>query len=46
MCIRDRDGDVLAMEGFGASGPAAQLFERFGFTVDNVVNRALALIKG
>lgn len=40
------DGDVLAMEGFGASGPAAQLFERFGFTVDNVVNRALALIKG
>ena len=28
---------VIAMEGFGASGPAATLFEHFGFTVDNVV---------
>lgn len=31
------DGRVIAMEGFGASGPAATLFEYFGFTVDNVV---------
>ena len=31
------DGKVIAMEGFGASGPAATLFEHFGFTVDNVV---------
>jgi transketolase len=31
------DGRVIAMEGFGASGPAATLFEHFGFTVDNVV---------
>ena len=31
------DGDYLTMKGFGASGPADQLFEKFGFTVDNVV---------
>ena len=31
------DGKVIAMEGFGASGPAATVFEHFGFTVDNVV---------
>ena len=31
------DGRVIAVEGFGASGPAATLFEHFGFTVDNVV---------
>ena len=31
------DGKVIAMEGFGASGPSATLFEHFGFTVDNVV---------
>lgn len=31
------DGKVVSMKGFGASGPAASLFERFGFTVENVV---------
>ena len=31
------DGKVNAIEGIGASGPAATLFEHFGFTVDNVV---------
>ena len=35
------DGKVIAMEGFGASGPAATLFEHFGFTVDNVVKTCL-----
>jgi transketolase len=25
------------MTGFGASGPAASLFEKFGFTTENVV---------
>ena len=32
------DGKVICMKGFGASGPANQLFEHFGFTVENVVN--------
>lgn len=31
------DGAVVGMTTFGASGPAATLFEHFGFTVDNVV---------
>ncbi|MDC7224453.1 MAG: transketolase [Spirochaetales bacterium] len=37
------DGAVLGMEGFGASGPGAKLFDHFGFTVDNVVSKALSL---
>lgn len=32
------DGAYVTMKGFGASGPAAQLFEYFGFTVDHVVS--------
>jgi len=39
------DGDVIAMTHFGASAPGDVLFEKFGFTVDNVVKRAKALIK-
>jgi transketolase len=32
------DGTTVAMTGFGASAPGNLLFEKFGFTVDNVVN--------
>jgi len=32
------DGEVVGMTGFGASAPAAQLFEHFGFTVAHVVD--------
>lgn len=32
------DGAVVAMKGFGASAPAAQLFDKFGFTTEHVVN--------
>lgn len=32
------DGAVIAMEGFGASAPAEQLFEKFGFTAEHVVD--------
>mgnify|MGYP001349964574 FL=1 len=38
------DGRVIAMEGFGASGPSATLFEHFGFTVDNVVKTVKEVI--
>jgi len=31
------DGAYVGMTTFGASGPAGKLFEKFGFTVDNVV---------
>ena len=37
-------GEIVAMTGFGASGPAAQLFEKFGFTADNVADKAKASI--
>lgn len=37
-------GDVIGIDRFGASAPAKVLFEKFGFTVDNVAKRAKALI--
>jgi transketolase len=38
------EGDVLGMTRFGESAPAADLAKEFGFTVDNVVARAKALL--
>jgi transketolase len=38
-------GDVVGIDHFGASAPAKVLFEKFGFTVDNIVNRARKLPK-
>lgn len=38
------DGKVVSMKGFGASGPAAQLFEKFGFTVENVVEAVKSVL--
>lgn len=37
-------GSIISLDRFGASAPAKTLFEQFGFTVDNVVLRALAAI--
>ena len=37
-------GKVIAMEGFGASAPAGILFKEYGFTVENVVEKALQVI--
>jgi len=39
------DGDVVAMEGYGASAPFAKLFETYGFTAQNIAARAEALLK-
>ena len=39
------DGDVVAMNSFGASAPAKVLFDHFGFTVANVVDKAKTLVK-
>lgn len=33
-------GEIIGMSTFGASGPANKLFEMFGFTADNVVEKA------
>ena len=39
------DGGTVTMDTFGASAPADQLFKLFGFTVENVVNKALEVIE-
>ncbi|WP_321933026.1 transketolase [Burkholderia cenocepacia] len=41
--VGDR-GDVLGIAGFGASAPGAELMRDFGFTVENVCDRALKLL--
>jgi transketolase len=38
-------GDVVAMEGFGASAPAKLLYEHFGFTGEAVAERARAVVE-
>ena len=38
------EGDSLTMNRFGASAPGATCMEKFGFTVDNVVGKAKALL--
>ena len=37
-------GDVLAVDGFGASAPGGRVMEAFGFTPENVAARAKALL--
>jgi transketolase len=38
-------GDILALDRFGASAPGGVIFENLGFTVDNVLARAQALLE-
>lgn len=38
------NGELVCMTSFGASAPAGKLFERYGFTVENVVAKALKSI--
>jgi transketolase len=38
-------GDVIGLDRFGASAPAAENFSHFGFTAANVVERARALVQ-
>ncbi|BAF61206.1 transketolase [Candidatus Vesicomyidisocius calyptogenae] len=38
------DGGVVCMTTFGESAPADQLFKAFGFTIDNVIAKAKAII--
>lgn len=37
-------GEVIAMTGFGASAPGGEVLTNFGFTAQNVVAKALALL--
>jgi transketolase len=36
---------VIDIEGFGASAPGPLVMQKYGFTVQNVCKRALALLK-
>ena len=36
-----KHGQIVAMEGFGASAPAKQLFKMYGFTAENIAEKAL-----
>jgi len=39
------EGAIIGMETFGESAPAGQLFEEFGFTVDNIVGTVSELLE-
>ena len=38
-------GDIVAMQGFGASAPAKALYQHFGFTGENVAERARGVLE-
>jgi transketolase len=40
-----RTGDIIGLDHFGASAPGEIVMEKLGFTVDNVVQRALQLLR-
>jgi transketolase len=40
------EGGIIAMNRFGESAPAEELFVKFGFTVENVVKRAQDVLAG
>ncbi|HPD56488.1 MAG TPA: transketolase [Smithellaceae bacterium] len=39
------EGETIGMKSFGASAPGPVLFEKFGFTVENVIGKAKELLK-
>ncbi len=39
-------GDVIAIDHFGASAPASELFQQFRITKEEIVRRALSLVRG
>ncbi len=39
------DGTIISLDTFGGSAPGEQLFEKFGFTAENVVNESRKLLK-
>jgi transketolase len=41
--VGDR-GDIISITRFGASAPAGEVFKHYGFTVDNIVERAKKLL--
>ena len=38
------DGEMVSMDNFGASAPFNKLFEKYGFTAENVYNKVKTMI--
>jgi transketolase len=38
------EGEVVSVERYGASAPAKVVFQEYGFTVENIVNKAYKLL--
>ena len=38
------EGEVISIESFGHSAPAKVLFEKFGFSVENILMKAKGLL--
>jgi transketolase len=39
-----QEGSIIAMSSFGASAPANELMEHFGFTAENLIEQARELL--
>ncbi len=44
--VNQRDGAIMAIDRYGMSAPAAEIFEAFGFTVENVAQVARGVLAG
>ncbi len=44
--VNTRHGAIMAIDRFGLSAPAGQIFEKFGFTPENVANVARGVLAG
>ena len=40
-----REGRIISIDSFGRSAPGQEVMEKFGFTVENVVNIAKSILK-
>ncbi|WP_446686113.1 transketolase-like TK C-terminal-containing protein [Metabacillus herbersteinensis] len=38
------EGDILAIDQYGASAPKEKILQEYGFTVENVISRVKALL--
>lgn len=38
-------GEIISIDHFGASAPGALLMEKYGFTVENIVNKVISLLQ-
>jgi transketolase len=44
--VNGRDGAIMAIDRYGLSAPAGQIFERFGFSADNLAEVARGVLAG